>query len=233
MPQFRRYNNYPSSYNRRPMNSHLSKSYGKVSKYMTAQNAARALDLALKTKKLLNVEYKHHNVGQLSTAITDAGIFTTLSNLTEGSTSTARDGGQVKWTSFRLSYSIALHASARLSLVRILVVQDKQTNQALFTLADLLFDATVQDAIFSPYNINNASRFNVLYDRVHSLADNGANQIVTRTVIKKLNIKMRYDANAGSINDNSQDSLALIFISDQTTNDPTISFQYRGRFIDN
>ncbi len=114
-----------------------------------------------------------------------------------------------------------------------MVIHDKQTNQAVFTLADLLFDATVADAIFSPPNINNASRFNILYDRLHTMAINGNSANIARIVHKKLNLKTRYDAAAGDITDLTQDSMALVFIGDQPTNDPAVSFNYRSRFIDN
>ncbi len=119
------------------------------------------------------------------------------------------------------------------SLDRVMVVHDKQTNQAQFNLADLLFDATVTDALFSPYNINNASRFNVLYDRLFPMSVTGNSAKIARVVHKKLNMKTRYDANVGDITDLTQDSMALIFISNQVTNDPTVSFNYRSRFIDN
>ena len=200
---------------------------------MVLSDAQRALVKVSQLKSLLNVEYKHHNISSSSTAITDAGIITNVSSLNEGVISINWDGGQVKWTSFRFAYHLGISASAFRSMVRIMVVHDKQTNQAQFTLADLLFDATIVDAINSPYNINNASRFNVLYDKKHVLTDNGANQLISRLLHKKLNIKMRYDADAGTVADQSQDSISLVFISNEVTNDPTITFNYRARFIDN
>ncbi len=195
--------------------------------------ASKALSVAYAVKRLVNVEFKHHNVQALGSAVTDAGIITNVSLLSQGDTSTTRDGGSVKFTSFRLSYALGIHGSATRSLVRVMIVHDKQTNQAQFALADLLFDATVEDAIFSPYNINNASRFNVLYDRVHPMSATGNSAEISRVVHKKLNMKTRYDANDGTIADLTQDSMTLIFISDQTTNDPLLSFNYRSRFIDN
>ncbi len=195
--------------------------------------ASKALSVAYAVKRLVNVEFKHHNVQQLNTSITDAGLIVQLSNVGQGDNSQQRDGGSCKFTSFRLAYQFRISQSAVSTIVRVMVVHDKQTNQAVFTLADLLFDATIQDAIFSPPNINNASRFNILYDRLHSMAINGNSANIARIVHKKLNLKTRYDAAVGDITDLTQDSLALVFIGDQATNDPAVSFNYRSRFIDN
>ncbi len=200
---------------------------------MVLSDAQRALYKVNNLKKLLNVEYKHHNISTNSTAITDAGLITPLTNLAEGDTSTTRDGGSVKWTSFQLAYDWTINASATVTRVRLMIVQDKQTNQAVFTIPDLLFDGTIVDNIYSPYNINNASRFNILYDKVHVLTINGSNRSVYRKIHRKLRLKTRYDAAVGDITDLTQDSLALVMIADQTTNDPILRFGYRGRFIDN
>ncbi len=81
-------------------------------------------------------------------------------------------------------------------------------------------------------NINNASRFRVLYDKVHTL-NSASNAEINRLVYRKLNMKTRYDANVGDITDLTQDSLSLVVIGDQVTNDPSIIFNYRSRFIDN
>ncbi len=199
---------------------------------MVLSDAQRALYKVGQLKSLLNVEYKHHNVQTVNTAVTDAGTLTNLSLLSQGDTSQTRDGGSVKFTSLRLAYALRINASATVTNFRIMIVHDKQTNQAQFTLADLLFDATVIDACFSPPNINNASRFNILYDKLHTL-NSTSNAEINRVVYKKLNMKTRYDAAVGDITDLTQDSLTLVMVADQATNDPSIIFNYRSRFIDN
>ncbi len=200
---------------------------------MVLSDAQRALYKVGKLKALLNVEYKHHNIQGISTTVTDAGVITNCSLLSQGDTSQTRDGGSVKFTSLRLAYNIKINASATNTTFRVMIVHDKQTNQAQFTLADLLFDATTVDNIVSPYNVNNASRFNVLYDRLHTLSSTGSTSNVSRIIHKKLNMKTRYDAAVGDITDLTQDSISLVFIADEVTNDPGITFNYRSRFIDN
>ncbi len=216
---------------------YTKKRYGKRPNYMAMgrqvmTDAQRALTLARTVKSLINVEYKRHTVLQQATAVTDAGTILQVSAIPQNDSSQGRDGGQCKITSFRFAYNITQSASASRTLFRVMIVHDKQTNQAQFALTDLLEDGTVVDAIHSAYNINNASRFNVLYDKVHALST--ANEVsVYRTIIKKLNLKIRFDSSAADVTDLSQDSLALVFIGDQVTNDPSIAFNWRLRFIDN
>ncbi len=195
--------------------------------------ASKALTVAYAVKRLINVEFKQLNIIGASAAVTDAGTFTPLTNLVQGDTNITRDGSSVKFTSYRLSYSLQISTSAVNTLVRVLIVHDKQTNQAAFTLGDLLTTSGSVNNIISPYNINNASRFNMLYDRVHTLTTGGNNAVIQRTIHKKLNLKTRFDANVGDITDLTSDSLMMIMISDQTTNDPLAIFAYRSRFVDN
>ncbi len=200
---------------------------------MVLSDASKALMKVNKLKSLLNVEYKIHTLEALDTAITDAGTITNVSTLTQGDTNITRDGSSVKFTSFRLSYGFKIGDSATRTNVRVMIVHDKQTNQAQFALADLLQNATVNDAIYSPLNIDNVSRFNVLYDKVHTLSSSGHTSVIHRTVNRKLNMKTRYDGNAGTVADLPSDSMSLVWIGDEVTNDPTRSFSYRSRFIDN
>ena len=139
---------------------------------------------------------------------------------------------QLKNTSLRFGFTLKGNASATRTAVRLMLVHDKQTNGAQATATQVLQDSTPIDAIISAYNIDNVSRFNILYDKVFML-DPSYIPAITRVVHKKLNLKVRYDANAGDVTDLSQDSIFLIMVGDQVTNDPTISHQIRLRYLDN
>ncbi len=200
---------------------------------MVLSDAQKALAIARATKALLNVEYKFHSVGAQGAAITDAPSATNLVLLSQGDTANTRDGSQVKLTSYRFAYTLKIHASATNTMVRVMIVQDKQTNQAQATATQVLQDSTIIDALTSPYNVDNASRFNILYDKAHSMSSVGSTSCIHRVIHKKLNLKIRYDANVGDVTDLTQDSLFLILVSDEPTNDPTISHTFRLRFLDN
>ncbi len=200
---------------------------------MVLTDAQKALSIARSVKSLLNVEYKQKSNAAQSLAITDTASAVQLVALSQGDTAITRDGSQVKFTSLRFSYFIKIHASALNTMVRVMIVHDKQTNQAQATATDVLQDSTPVDAIVSPYNIDNVSRFRILYDKVHGLSSVGSTSCVQRTIHKKLNLKVRYDGNAGNVTDLTQDSIFLILVSDEATNDPTISHQLRLRYLDN
>ncbi len=199
---------------------------------MVLSDAQKALAVARGVKALLNVEYKFLTVIGQAQAITDTASNTNLTLLVQGDTTNTRDGSQVKFTSIRFSYFLKVNASSLNNLVRVMLVHDKQTNGAQASATDVLQDATPIDAITSAYNIDNVSRFHILYDKVHALS-NGGTSAIHRTIHKKLNLKVRYDGNAGDVTDLSQDSIFLILVADQVTNDPTISFQIRLRYLDN
>lgn len=200
---------------------------------MVMSDAQKALALARGVKALLNVEYKFHTVSATTQSITDTASATALTNLSQGDTATTRDGSQVKFTSLRFGYNLKSNPSGTMSTVRLMLVHDKQTNEAQATATDVLQDSTPVDAIISAYNIDNVSRFNILYDKVHTLVNTSSVGQVTRTIHKKLNLKVRYDGNAGDVTDLTQDSIFLIMVASTTTNDPAISFQIRLRYLDN
>ncbi len=200
---------------------------------MVMNDAQKALMIARGVKALLNVEYKAHTVVAQTSDITDTASATALTNLVQGDTTTTRDGSQVKFTSLRFGYVLKANTSATRATVRLMLVHDKQTNEAQATATDVLQDSTPIDAITSAYNIDNVSRFRILYDKVHTLVIAGDTSVVHRTIHKKLNLKVRYDGNAGDVTDLTQDSIFLIMVSDTVTNDPNISFQIRLRYLDN
>lgn len=222
---------------------HAKKKYNKYRKYngrigylncgqMVINDATRALAMAKYVKGLVNVEFKQHNINRTSAAMNTTFTQSFLTNLSQGGDDTERDGNSLRMKSIQIKGFVKQNASAAQTLVRLLVVHDKQTNQALFTPADLLFDVTPGDAIISARNIDNMKRFHVLWDKVITL-DSAASGTKTFSFYKKLNIAIRYDENAGDITDLTQSSLNFMQVSDEATNTPTITVHIRLRYIDN
>lgn len=212
------------------------KKYKKKSSYWRGSSflgdAAKALAIAKQVKSLLNVEVKNHDVKFQTTAITDSAMITQLTNIAVGDTTIQRDGSQIKMVGFDLNYFIGISGSAASTLVRVMVVLDKQTNQAIYTSADLLADATILDIVISPRNLDNMRRFTVLYDKVHTFTLSGRNVVHVKKYIKK-DIIFRYDASTPDITDLTSNSLSMLTVSNEVTNDPTMTFFGRLRYIDN
>ncbi len=199
---------------------------------MVYSDAKRALLMAKSIKSLMNVEFKNHDVSATSIAISTTPDITQLTNLAQGDTTNTRDGASVKFVSLSFKYTLVQHADATATLVRIMLVLDRQTNEAIYTDTDLLADVTVADAIVSPRNLDNGHRFRVLYDKVHALSDSGS-VVQYGKFYKKLQLKVRYDAAAALIGSITQSSLSLFIVSTEPTSTPAFTHRIRLRYVDN
>ncbi len=184
-------------------------------------------------KRLINVEFKFHDVQLTTQVISSTPTITQLSNISIGDTTNSRDGSQCKCLSLQISFWLAAHNSFSASLMRVLLVKDKQTNQAIYTAGDLLSDITVANSMVSPYNRDNRLRFTVLMDKVFTLSTAGYNR--NRVFGRKFRQDqvLRYDASAGDITDLTQSSYSIMFISNEPTNTPNITLFSRLNYVDN
>ncbi len=162
-------------------------------------------------KTVASKERKFIDTQILNTAMSATGTITQLTNLTIGNTDTTRIGSKVTVVGVLLTY---LQNSDITTNTRVMLVQDKQTNGAVYIPADVLQDVTAQDMIVSPRNSDNKRRFRVWLDKNHSFSVAGTG---TRYFKKfyKMNLPIRYDSNAGTIADLTSNSLSLL-ISTET-----------------
>ncbi len=198
---------------------------------MVFGDAKKALAVAQGLKRLLNVEIKNHDVEQTSATITQTPVIIQLSNIPSGDTTITRDGAQCKMVGINLNYFLTVDPTLPRTVVRIMLVIDRQTNQAVYSNADLLDSTVSQLNIVSPRNLNNLHRFIVLYDKTHMLSLDTPT-VTVRKYIKK-DVLLRFDASTPSIADLAQNSLSLVQITNEGTNHPIITSFLRLRFVDN
>ncbi len=198
---------------------------------MVYGDAKKALVIARGVKRLLNVEIKNHDVQQTLVALGTNPIITQLTNIGQGDTTVLRDGAQVKMVGISFNYSILVNATVPRTQVRILLVVDNQTNNAIYLHSDLLDDISISDNITSPRNLNNMHRFTVLYDRTHQLSLSSPSVIVRKYIKKE--VLLRYSAAAAAITSLTQKSVSLIQMTNEGTNVPSITSFMRIRFVDN
>ncbi len=136
---------------------------------------------------------------------------TKLTNLAQGDTETTRTGSKIVITGILFK---ALLTDTASSNTRLMIVLDKQTNQAIYTEGDLIHDVTANDIIVSPINHNNRHRFKLLLDRVYPI-DINKDTVIRR--FYKVNIPILYDANVGSIADLTSNSLSFAQANDGGT----------------
>ncbi len=200
---------------------------------MVVSDASKALAIASSVKRLLNVEIKNHDFSQTAVTIPDgAGTIFELTNIPQGDTGITRDGANVKITSIYIKGIVILAAAATTTTYRIVLVEDKQTNQAIYVTADLLATVANVQSVVSPLNLDNQFRFNVLYDRIYHVDDSNMKSQDFK-IYKKVNKRLRFDASTPDITDLRSSSYSLLCISTEPTNAPSLRFEARLRFVDN
>ncbi len=200
---------------------------------MVAGDAYKAYKVAMNLKRLVNVEVKNFDVQQNEVVITSTPVIIQLSNIPRGDTTITRDGAQCKVLAIELSLYLERTPSSITTNVRLMLVCDKQTNQAVYTSADLLEDITLNDNIVSPYNLDNKFRFSVIWDRTFSLPSGGSNAVTNFKRKFRMSKILRFDASTPSIADLTSNSFSLIQMSNEDEFSPEITMFSRIRFVDN
>lgn len=200
---------------------------------MVYGDAKKALAIALATKRLLNVEVKNHDVQTSALNVTTTPVVLQITNIAQGDSTNQRDGSQCKVTQLELRFQVLLNGSSTRSSFRLMVVCDKQTNQAVYTAADVLQDITSTDMIVSPINLDNKHRFQIIDDIITHVGDGGDGRIKQFKKFYNMSKIIRFDNAAGAITSLTQSSLSLLFVSTEGTNGPLIQLFSRIRYIDN
>ncbi len=162
--------------------------------------------VAVLAKKVGNKEAKFIDTQIVNTAMAATGTITQLTNIGQGGSAFDRVGNKITVIGVLLTY---IQNSDISTNTRVLLVHDKQTNGAIYTAAELLQDASAQDIIVSPKYIDFKRRFKCISDKNYSFSVNGSNTRFFKRFYK-VNIPLRYDANAGDITDLQSSSLSLL-----------------------
>ncbi len=232
MPKFVGYNKNPRSYTGVSSHSQIRSLGRSFKKHATYDNARKALDLAIKTKKLLNVEYKFFDTQAQNASMSQTGTALNLVLSNQGTSDITRVGNSIRLTRVNVNYIITMNASATSTICRYILAWDSSPNGSGLTMANTLEDSSVTDNLVSPYNIDSKRRIHVLYDKVHTLNIN-ANRSVAVHFSIPLDHHVRYDGNAGDVTDLSSGNLAALHFTSEATNTPTLTHFERVRFIDN
>lgn len=219
---------YRKTYKKKQYRRPGYKSCGK----MVWGDAKKALTIASNLKRLVNVEVKNFDVQQQGVALSTTPVIIQLSNIPQGDTTISRDGAQCKVLALELALQMTRHSSSTITTARILLVCDRQTNQAIYLNTDLLEDVTTNDNLVAPYNLDNKFRFTVIMDKVFNLAT-GSSGVKHFKKVFRMNKIIRFDGNTPSIADLTSSSLSLIQFANESTNTPLITMFSRIRFVDN
>ena len=131
--------------------------------------ASKALNVAMKVKSLLNVEYKHIDVVPFTdTPGTTPSVYT-LNACAEGDGSNQRSGISLRLKNLRLKGYYVMHGTATNTSVRIAIILDRSPNSNEATFTDVYESASV---VTLPNNVTE-KRFKILKDTNITLSGSG------------------------------------------------------------
>lgn len=161
-----------------------------------------------------------------------------LCAIAQGDGESNRDGRQVTLKSLHVKGNIK-HLGTDGSTVRILIVQDTQTNGAQMNGKDLILDTTDTSARpFGFRNLEKVSRFKVLYDQTFSMNQtplyNGTTILGSSTRFFKTNItlpavKVNYKATTASVSSITDNSFHILAVSSDVND--ALEYNCRVRFM--
>lgn len=179
-------------------------------------------------KAYVNTEQKYLDQAPSSSAnMGTVGLTYSLSQIPLGDGPSNREGRQVKATSLTLKAVLALNASATSDVIRLIIVQCQTPTAA--TLTNVLVSANT----IAPRNLNLVRDYKVIWDKTFSL-DQAKNQIQQVNEYIPLNSKLQYNVSDTAGQSNSVwGEYFLLGIAREVTNESSVTFWSRLRYIDN
>lgn len=193
--------------------------------------------------KAFGGELKFFDTIRATAAVANTGVVdANLNIIPQGVLENNRLGRQCKIKRINIRGSIVLPggttAATSSDQIRVLLVQDKQANGAVFTVLNVL----ETNGTNSHFNLENEHRFKILYDKNYTLSSAGGTNsgaILYGQVTKDLRINMACNipidfdnsAGTGAITTQRTNSLAFLMITDNGV--ATVSYVSRLRFSDN
>lgn len=171
--------------------------------------AKRVRKLEFKTQ---GIEYKTLDTTIASAALTTTatGSGNTVINLiAQGDSNITREGDIIVITSVHIRLIFNADTAGDANMIRVMLVQDKQSNGAGADVDLVLTDTSAQDALVAPRETQGRQRFRVWCDKMVRINKEGED-FAYLNIYKKLNLKVNYGlANGGTIADIATNSLLL------------------------
>lgn len=212
------------------------------------RSAALRIALAGTENKYLD-SYK--GATTLGTSVTgaefDPNTVLCLNSVVQGDTEINRDGRQIVATGIDIRGELTTTTLTSQTgvtgavTVRVLLIQDKETNESQLSSEKVLQDPPGGEAVFAFRNMKYKSRFNILSDRTYVLdatvADDNltpgsvsqAGQTKTFHISQKLGFKVNYDGELNTVADISDNSLHVIALCSEADR-AKIAYQSRFTF---
>lgn len=190
--------------------------------------AQKALKVAKFVRTLVNVERKFCDTSQIGLLVNISGGVIPLSLIGQGSDYNQRNGNSVKLTSMYMRAYFDISTSQPWTQIRTLVFRDMEGRGSLPAVTDVLETANVT----SPLNHLNGSRFKILFDKFQGFSNQGTNTQHFK-IFRKLNTHLKFQGTTAAQASLDEGAIYVLFISDQATNIPAVTYYSRLRYIDN
>lgn len=191
-------------------------------------------NLQKKVRRINNeIEVKWKDTQVDVQAMTPVAVPVLLNPLVQGDTSITRTADTIKATSIQMRGSVLLDAdNLSGNICRVIIFWDRQPNGVAPVFSDVLDTTTITSAtsntIYAPYNLKNAPRFKILYDKAKAInvmqdLTTAAGTVVSAVPCTSsywkakipLNRECNYGlGNAGTIADISSNALFVLLLSD-------------------
>lgn len=195
--------------------------------------AQKALQVALATKALLNVEYKRLYINGSGYAFANTVGFVNLSPIAQGDDYNTRNGNSIMPKSWYFRAFLTANVNATVSAARLMFFWYNHCDGANPPAADLLQTPTGLNNIESPLTYDIGKKMKVIYDKVHVFTD-ASKQGMQIKIFKKIYKRhIKYDGTDATIGSCSNGQLFMATITNESVNVPTMDYYSTLRFIDN
>lgn len=177
-------------------------------------------------KSLVNTEKKEQVIATTLNPTTTA-VRQLLNGTAHGTTDGDRIGNSIKSYDLLVRGRVVHNSSATSTLTRVIILWDHQPNGS--ALAATEFFQT--ENVLSARNTDYGKRFSVLFDDM--IATDTNRTIVPFKVYRKLKAHVEYKGSTAAITDIATNSLYMMCISNEATNNPTVTLNSKYKFIDN
>lgn len=221
----RRYTKRPNNYRRR--RNYRRKPAGGGSAMNTAM---KALSLASKIYRMVNVEVKNFTPGQQNHTISNAGtIYPFCSSIPQGDGISDRQGDSIKTLRLSGRFFCTQHASATNTYVRVIFFRGKNEHQQSATPPYTVNDLIENGGYLAPKPWGTRFNTKILYEREFKLTKEG-NSSYSFDLNHKLFGHTHFVNNSQYIQDGG---IYMLLISNESTNTPTMNYDFRLTFTDN
>lgn len=185
------------------------------------------------------VETKFFDSSATFNVTTANQIFRLINGIADGDGDSDRTGNQINLKNVYLRYRVHADFPAQSAATdppksdtcRVMLVYDRQTNQALPSPNSYL---TADNASTSMNNMEARGRYFTLYDQMHNLSERG---VLSETVTKviPLNTTTQFTGTNGAIANITNGALYLLILCESHSNNPawsTVTYKARIRYTD-